>query len=107
MARTGRPGICTFVPQRLPIVTTSFILLECGNAAARRPYRSKVVALRKALAERNELITPNEEDVEQAWAAYERGEAGRAGIVDHISFVVMQRLEIRQAFTNLSLRNLI
>ena len=30
----------------------------------------------------------------------ERGEAGQAGIVDHVSFQVMRRLGITEAFTN-------
>lgn len=38
--------------------------------------------------------------MEEAWAAYDRGEAGEAGIVDHISFVVMRRLGLTHAFTN-------
>ncbi len=32
---------------RADLVTSSFVLLECGNAAARRPYRSAVSRLRK------------------------------------------------------------
>ncbi|NUQ62185.1 MAG: hypothetical protein HUU20_06840 [Pirellulales bacterium] len=43
-------------------------------------------------------LTP--EEAEEAWAAYGRGEAGEAGIVDHISFVVMRRLGLTHAFTN-------
>lgn len=31
---------------------------------------------------------------------YDRGEAGEAGIVDHISFIVMRRLSLTEAFTN-------
>ena len=34
---------------RADLVTSSFILLECGNAAARRPYRSAVSRLRKQM----------------------------------------------------------
>jgi len=40
------------------------------------------------------------EAAEQAWGAYRRGIAGDAGIVDHVSFVVMQRLGLTEAFTN-------
>ncbi len=36
----------------------------------------------------------------RAWAAYRRGEAGAAGIVDHVSFEVMRRLGVTEAFTN-------
>ena len=31
---------------RLPLLTTTFVLLECGNAAARRPYRRQVDGFR-------------------------------------------------------------
>jgi predicted nucleic acid-binding protein len=82
------------------LVTTSLVLLECGNAAARRPYRSDVVDLRLALAGAGLLIEPTADEVEAAWAAYDRGEAGRAGIVDHVSFLVMRRLGLIEAFTN-------
>lgn len=86
--------------QRLPIVTTTYILLECGNAAARRPYRNEVPKLREVLLKRNELIEPTEEDVELAWEGYQRGEAAQAGIVDHVSIAVMRRLGIKQVFSN-------
>ena len=88
------------VAQRRAGVTTTFILLECGNTAARRTFRSDVCALRHTLELREELIVPTKDDWVKAWAAYERGEAGEAGMVDHVSFVVMRRLEITDAFTN-------
>lgn len=82
------------------LVTTSLVLFECGNASARRPYRVDVCELRGTLAQEGLLIEPTARELETAWAAYERGEAGEAGIVDHVSFVVMRRLEITHAFTN-------
>jgi uncharacterized protein len=88
------------VATRQPVVTTTFILLECGNAMARRAYREDVSALRQTLELRNELIVPTEDDWKNGWGAYQRGEIGRAGIVDYVSFAVMRRLGIRQAFTN-------
>ena len=33
--------------QGRPLITTSPVLLECGNAAARQPYRPRVNALRE------------------------------------------------------------
>ncbi len=33
------------VAARIPLVTTNLILFECGNAAARRPYRQKVTVI--------------------------------------------------------------
>jgi predicted nucleic acid-binding protein len=82
------------------LVTTSFVLCECGNAAARRPYRSDVNELRRFLIREGLLVDPTPEEIEEAWAAYERGEAGQAGIVDHLSFAVMRRLGLTEAFTH-------
>jgi uncharacterized protein len=88
------------VSSRQPVLTTTFVLLECGNAAARRTYREDVCVLRRTLELRNEVMVPTEDDWASAWEAYQRGEVGKAGIVDYISFAVMRRLDIRQAFTN-------
>jgi predicted nucleic acid-binding protein len=88
------------VSKRQPFVTTTFVLMECGNAAARRPYRQEVRVLQQKLEQRKELIAPTEDDWKQAWEDYEQGKAGQAGIVDHTSFVVMRRLGLREAFTN-------
>lgn len=46
------------------------------------------------------LVDPTPQEVEEAWRAYDRGEAGEAGIVDHLSFQVMRRLGVKEAFTN-------
>ena len=56
--------------------------------------------MRKELIARGRLFSPSDEDWEIAWASYDRGEFGNAGIVDQVSFVVMRRLGINQAFTN-------
>jgi predicted nucleic acid-binding protein len=88
------------VAQGRRLVTTSLVLYECGNAAARRPYRTDVNELRKFLVQEQLLVDPTPEEVEEAWAAFGRGEAAEAGIVDHLSFAVMRRLGITDAFTN-------
>ena len=85
---------------RADLVTSSFVLLECGNTAARRPYRSAVSRLRTQMEPGHRLIVPTDEDWQGAWLAYERGEADSAGIVDHVSFAIMRRLSISKAFTN-------
>src|SRR4051794_36032045 len=64
------------VSQKRTVVATTFVLLECGNAASRRTYRSDVCDLRRALERRGRLIVPTEDDCLEAWQAYERGEAG-------------------------------
>jgi uncharacterized protein len=81
-------------------LTTSHILLECGNAASRTPFRRDVVEIRQEFITEGKLITPTEADCDAAWASYSRSEVGDAGIVDHISFVVMRRLGIIDVFTN-------
>jgi predicted nucleic acid-binding protein len=93
-------GFGRLLRDNVPLLTTSYVLLECGNAASRRPYRGRVNALRAQLRETGLLFDPTVEEIETAWEAYDRGDAAGAGIVDQISFVVMRRLEIRHAFTN-------
>ena len=86
---------------RADLVTSSFVLLECGNAAARRPYRSAVSRIRRQMELGHRLLVPTAEDWESAWLAYERGvEADSAGIVDQVSFTIMRRTGISKAFTN-------
>jgi len=96
----AEPASARLMEARSKLLTTSFVLLECGNAAARRPYRHAVTRLRERLETAGLLIIPTTEDWNQAWAAYSRAEADSAGIVDHASFTVMRRLGLTQVFTN-------
>lgn len=82
------------------LITTSLVLVECGNAATRRPYRQRVNVLRQTLRDEGVIIDPTDEETDEAWAAFDLGEAGQAGIIDHVSFVVMMRLGLTDAFTN-------
>ncbi len=86
--------------KRHSFVTTSYILLECGNTASRRIYRQQPNLLRDYLVRRNEVIFPTVSDWDEAWKTYSTGDASQAGIVDQISFIVMRRLGIIEAFTN-------
>ena len=52
------------------------------------------------LSQRGYFGMKREDDWKAAWVAYECGEAGQAGIVDHVSFQGMCRLGITEAFTN-------
>lgn len=88
------------VAEDVTLVTTQYVLAEVANAASRKRYRGHVVALRQQLEVNHHLIAPNEADWSSAWLAYSRGEAGDAGLVDHLSFQVMRRLGITRAFTN-------
>lgn len=82
------------------VFTTTLVMYECGNAASRKPFRNAVVRLWNSLADDQRLIAPTAMDVAMAWEAFRRGEVGDAGIVDHVSFAVMRRLDITDAFTN-------
>lgn len=83
-----------------PTITTPLVLYECGNALSRSDCRSAVDDLRQLLAETHQLIEPTAEELEGAWLDFRRQSAGSAGIVDLISFAVMRRLDITDAFTN-------
>jgi uncharacterized protein len=96
----AQPVYAELKRSRAKLVTTRYVLLECGNAAARTTIRKDVIELRMRLAQANRLIPPTDDDWNQAWEAYDRGDASDAGIVDQVSFVVMRRLGLRQAFTN-------
>ena len=82
------------------LLTTTFVMLECGNAVARKGFRDEANRLRERFEKSGTLIWPTETDWKSAWQNYQRGEADTAGIVDHVSFVIMRRLGIGKAFTN-------
>lgn len=86
--------------ENVSLISTNYVLMECANAAARRPYRDRVVKLREQLVGDGLIFDPTAGEMEEAWEGYNCGNAGDAGIVDQVSFVVMRRLGIQQAFTN-------
>lgn len=81
-------------------LTTSFVLLEAGNALARSRLRRVVTQLETDFREEDRLVFPIDADWHNAWLAYKQSHAGGPSIVDCVSFEVMRRLDIRQAFTN-------
>lgn len=85
---------------KAPYLTTTPVLYECGNAAARKPFRHRITAIRQALLAGGGLIEPTTADVDHAWSLFENGRSHDPGIVDCISFVVMRRLGLTEAFTN-------
>jgi predicted nucleic acid-binding protein len=82
------------------LITTAYVMLECGNAAARTPFREDVNELRARLESRGGLIWANNAEWMAAWQEYQGGIAGDAGIVDILSFAVMRRLKLTDAFSN-------
>ncbi len=81
-------------------VTTSLVLFETGNAFARSRFRTQDFDVWKALSDRGRLVVPTNEECNEGWMAYCRSAPGAASIVDCISFVVMRRLGLTEAFTN-------
>jgi predicted nucleic acid-binding protein len=96
----AEPIFLNLVKSGRTLLTTTLVLHECGNAAARRPYRTTVDDLRVWLAAKGWLVEPTTADLDTAWADYRSATAGDAGIVDHVSFQVMRRLGLTEAFTN-------
>ncbi len=82
------------------LFTSSYVLLECGNAAARTSFRADVNDARVLYEKAGTLIHPVPEDWESAWATYLSHGAAGAGIVDHVSFAIMTRMGITDAFSN-------
>jgi predicted nucleic acid-binding protein len=80
--------------------TTTLVLHECGNRAARRSdFRSLVADFRDEMQAGGSLIVPTPDEERAAWIAYRRGEAGEAGIIDQVSFVIMRRLGLNEVFS--------
>ncbi len=82
------------------LVTSTLVLFECGNAAARRTYRKDVSDLWSALDTTGDLIWPTANQKARAWAKYAAAPFGSAGPVDHVSFILMADAGITEAFTN-------
>jgi len=88
------------IAERREVLTTTFVLAECANAAARHGFRRDVIDLGERLKAAGGLILSTEPDWEEAWSAYTAGHVGGPGLVDELSFVVMRRLGLQRAFTN-------
>jgi len=81
-------------------VTSPEVLLECANAASRRPYRESVCILRRELAKDDLIVAPDAGETDAAWNLYQARKSGTASVVDLLSFSIMRRLGIVEVFTN-------
>ena len=86
--------------RREPLFTTSYIIAECANATARWIDRTRIATLARSLHASGGFIFPDDDDWSLAWIRYTAGAPGGPGLVDHLSFAVMQRPVLHQAFTN-------
>ncbi|HSI32393.1 MAG: type II toxin-antitoxin system VapC family toxin [Phycisphaerae bacterium] len=96
----ARAVLASLMQSNRPLITTTFVLLECANTAARTPFRDAVSRLRFDFEATGNIIFPTPADWANAWTAYELGHSTKPGIVDLVSFEVMRRLGITEAFTN-------
>ena len=87
--------------KNIPLVTTRAVLLEIGNALSKRRYRQAAVELLDALEQdpQVKIESLSEELYQQAFALFSSRPDKEWGIVDCISFVVMDERGIIEALT--------
>lgn len=85
---------------RRRLVTTEFVLAECGNGATRLAIRSIVAEFRQRFIEQRLLIEVTAEELQSAWSAFGGKRKFDPSLVDEISIAVMGRLGIGEVFSN-------
>ena len=87
--------------EQTPLVTTQAILLEIGNALSKERYRAAAVELFDALEEDPlvEIVPLTEEIFAQALDLFRNRSDKEWGLVDCVSFIVMQERGIKEALT--------
>lgn len=85
---------------RRSFITTTLVLCEAGNALARTSLRAAIADMRAELETEGKVVSPTDDEFAQAWQFYRQGSAGAASIVDCVSFIVMRRYGLTEAFTN-------
>lgn len=83
------------------LVTTRAILLEIGNSLAKKRYRVAAVKLLDALEQdpQVEIISLTDELYEQAFELFRNRRDKEWGLIDCVSFMVMQERELTEALT--------
>ena len=83
------------------LVTTRAILLEIGNALSKKRYRKAALALLDALEQdpQVEIVPLSEELFEQALELFRNRPDKQWGLVDCVSFIVMQERGLTEALT--------
>ncbi len=87
--------------ENLRLVTTQAILLEIGNALSKQKYRSAAIQLLESLeADPNiEIVPLTNELYNAAFQLFRSRQDKEWGLVDCISFLVMQNRAITEALT--------
>ncbi len=83
-----------------PLLTTDVVLLEFGNALAGQRKRQAIGTIERFLSADNiEVVRLNPELFDKGFALYKARQDKAWGLVDCISFVVMQEAGVTQALT--------
>lgn len=87
--------------QEIHLITTRAILLEIGNSLARNIFRKTGVDVLAALeVDKNVTIVPFTEELYQAARQLYRSRMDKEwGLIDCVSFVTMQELNLTEALT--------
>jgi predicted nucleic acid-binding protein len=83
------------------LVTTRAVLLEIGNALAKRQHRSAAVVLLNAIEHDRavEIVPLSEELFRQGWELYSQHRDKEWGLTDCLSFSLMRSRGITEALT--------
>ena len=87
--------------EQTQLITTRAVWLEIGNALSKRRYRAAAVELLSALTQdpQVEIITPTQAVFQQAFELFRDRPDKEWGLVDCLSFVVMQERGLAEALT--------
>ena len=87
--------------QRIPLVTTRPVIVEVGNALAKRPLRARAVALLDTYDEDPSIeVAPlSDELYERGRRMYKQHKDKTWGLTDCISFIVMRERGLTDALT--------
>jgi hypothetical protein len=88
--------------QRMPLVTTEFVLLEVADAFCNPPIRSLTVSYINLLRtfQSLEILPVSSASMNEGWTLYAQRIDKAWSLTDCISFVVMNQRQITQAFTS-------
>lgn len=85
---------------KVPLVTTDFVLLEVADALSAPALRAATVGFINRLRTTMEIVPVSEDLLARGWALYSQRADKDWGLSDCTSFVVMQERQIAEAFTS-------
>jgi len=85
--------------EKINIVTTELVIIEIGDSLAKTKIRHKSIPAINNLRSFSQISNIDIETLREAWELYEKRIDKEWGITDCYSFIVMKRLDIRQALS--------